>query len=325
MDNDKISKEAKDVLLIPRITATEVIVPIDNVITRPGKSSDGLPAINDENHHGAREYCPRLLFYVPISIMSSWCPGTSLTRKNSNITMIEFVTSGKGVLIADGIKYQLQPNDVFFTHRGENNTLRALPPERFCKHSLTLNYNFMPDLIKKMGIRDISHIRLSKSKAERVLGEIQAIDKLICEKTEGFQSEISTKLFALLFFLAGEVYGEPRKYSIPEEMEACLKYGLDNIDKPMKLDDLARGAYTNVRNLGRIFMKAIGTSPHHWFEMLKMNLSAYDLANTNLKIREIADKYGYSDQFHFSHSFKRAYTMSPTKYRMLSRGKIKIK
>ncbi len=315
--------KSKNILVIPQITSTGAVVPDGKVKVYLGKSCDGLESINDENHCGSRDYYPRLIFNVAISIISSWCPGTSQERKKSNVTMIEFVTSGRGELIVDDIKYQLQPNDIYFLHRNENHFLRALPPDRFCKHGLTLLGDVITELMKKMGIKNISHIRLSKSKAKYVLAEIKEIDKLICEKTDGFRSNISTKLFALLIFLANEVYGEPKKDALPEEIESCMEYVINNIDKRLKLPDLAREARISVNNLNRLFMQALETTPYRWLYTLKMNLSAYDLLNTRMKIHTIAEKYGYADQFHFSHSFKRVFAMSPTKYRLLLHGDIK--
>jgi AraC-like DNA-binding protein len=324
MDKVKKQQKIKDVFLIPRIFSTGVS-PIDEEIIRPGKPCDDKTAIKDEMHLGGGVYCPRLLFNVILSNMSSWCPGTSIERKNPVVMILSLVTSGKGRLIADDRKYELEPNDVYFLHPDEKHILRALPPDRFCRRVLSFHGGFIHEIIKQMGLRDVSRVRLSKDKADHVDREFKAIDKLICEKPEDFRTEISGKLFLLLLFLANEVYGKPEKKEVPECIEKCMNYVVENLDKPLQLSDLARASHTSIRNLNRIFLQFIGVSPHQWLEVLKMNLSALDLTNTLLKVHVIAEKYGFSDQFHYSHSFKRAFGMSPMRYRQLSRGDVREK
>jgi AraC-like DNA-binding protein len=319
MNKEKNPKKT-NILLHPAIASTHVSLPDGIMSIRPGNPCDDQKAIVDEMHFGGRTYSPRLLFNVSLSNNSSWCPGTILEREKSNITVLSFVISGEGELIVDDRKYTLLPNDIYFFHKDEKHTLRALPGDRFCRHTLTLSGGFSPELIEQMGIRDISRVRLSKSNAAYVLGEIKTIDKFICEKPKDFLRKISVKLFDLLLFIANEVYGDPEIYVVPDHVEMCMEYVMNNLDKPLNVIQLANVAHTSVRNLNRSFMKSIGVSTYNWLKSLKMNLSALDLKQTRMKIYEIADKYGFADQFQYSHTFTRLFGMSPTRYRQIVKG-----
>ncbi len=313
------NQEKINALLHPAISGTAIIFPNEKELVRPGNSCDDQKAIVDTLHFGPRINCPRLLFDVVLSGTSSWCPGTSVELKKGEI-QLSVVTSGKGELIIDDRKYELQPNDVFFLHCEEDRLLKALPPDRFCRHVLTLHGGYMLEIINQMGMMDIFRVRLSKNKADYVLSEFEEIDKLVCEKPKDFRMNISTKLFGLLLFLANETYGDPEKYVVPDYIEKCMNYAMENLDKPLKVLDLANASHTSVRNLNYSFMNFYGVSAYHWLKNLKMNLSAMDLKQTRMKIHEIAEKYGFSDQFQYSHIFMRIFGMSPTKYREIVKG-----
>ena len=128
--NKEKNQEKTNVLLNPAIAGAEVCPPIETMSVRPGNPCDNQKAIVDEMHFGGRTYCPRLLFDVSLSNNSSWCPGTILEREKSNITVLSFVISGKGELIVDDRKYTLLPNDIYFFHKDEKHSLRALPGDR---------------------------------------------------------------------------------------------------------------------------------------------------------------------------------------------------
>ena len=318
--NKEKNQEKVNVLLQPGITGTEILFPNERELIRPGKPCDDQKAMVDDLHFGPRIYCPRLLFNVILSGTSSWCPGTSVERKKSGDIQLSIVTSGKGELIVDDKKYELSVNDVIFLHSEENRVLTALPPGRFCRHFLSLYGGFVLEIIKQMGLIDIFRVRLSKNKAEHLIREFEAIDKLVCEKPKEFRINISNKLFELLLFLANETYGDPGEYLVPDYVEKCMNYAMENMDKPLKVIDLANASHTSVRNLNYTFMKFFGVSVYNWLTSLKMNLSAMDLKQTQMKIHEIAEKYGYADQFQYSHAFKRLLGMSPTKYRQIVKG-----
>jgi AraC-like DNA-binding protein len=323
--NKEKNQKTTIALLNPAITETSIVFPNEKEYIRPGKPCDGQKAIIDELHFGPRVYCPRLLFNVILSGTSSWCPGTSVERRKACDVLLSVVTSGKGKLIIDGRKYELNANDVIFLHGEKERVLTALPSVRFCRHFLTLYSGFVFEIIEQMGLKDVFCIKLSKNKAEHVIQEFEAIDKLICEKPNEFRIKISNKLFELLLFLANETYGDPEKYAVPDYIEKCMNYAMENLDKPLKVIDLANASHTSVRNLNYSFMKFFGISTFHWLKNLKMNLSAMDLKQTRMKIHEIAEKYGFSDQFQYTHTFKKNFGISPTEYRKIIREGIKRK
>ena len=56
-------------------------------------------------------------------------------------------------------------------------------------------------------------------------------------------------------------------------------------------------------------------SPTTYINNLKLEKAKFLLKHTNMKISEICDTIGYSDQFYFSRMFKKSTNLSPANYR----------
>ena len=73
--------------------------------------------------------------------------------------------------------------------------------------------------------------------------------------------------------------------------------------------------HVSEQHLCRLFKRSLGESPLHCAQLLRLEQAGSLLDRTDLSVAEIAERLGYSSQFHFSRSFKQAYGLSPTAYR----------
>lgn len=67
--------------------------------------------------------------------------------------------------------------------------------------------------------------------------------------------------------------------------------------------------------LTKLFNKYIGDTPLKYLTDIRIHEAKHLLRNTTLPIREIGEKVGYPDQFHFSKTFRRLTGQNPTAYR----------
>lgn len=67
--------------------------------------------------------------------------------------------------------------------------------------------------------------------------------------------------------------------------------------------------------LAKIFNKYKGCTPIKYLTDLRIHHAKQLLLNTTLPIREIGEKVGYADQFHFSKAFRKAAGVSPSNFR----------
>lgn len=72
--------------------------------------------------------------------------------------------------------------------------------------------------------------------------------------------------------------------------------------------------------LTKLFNKYIGDTPLKYLTDIRMEEARKLLANTSLPIREVGEKVGYPDQFHFSKTFRKATGKNPTAFRKENTG-----
>lgn len=67
--------------------------------------------------------------------------------------------------------------------------------------------------------------------------------------------------------------------------------------------------------LTKLFNKYVGNTPLKYLTEVRIHEAKHLLLNTSLPIREVGEKVGYPDQFHFSKTFRKLTGINPTAYR----------
>ena len=89
----------------------------------------------------------------------------------------------------------------------------------------------------------------------------------------------------------------------------------ENLDKTIKLSDLARIVNLNPTYMSNLFTSLIGVSPICYYNQQRIERAKKLLGNTNLRISEIASRCGAESLDSFYKLFLRHIGMSPTEYR----------
>ena len=79
--------------------------------------------------------------------------------------------------------------------------------------------------------------------------------------------------------------------------------------------ELAATARLSLDYFRRAFVHTYGVTPATWLVRGRIFQSATMLLESNLTIREIADRNGYTDAFQFTRQFKAVMGVSPSVYR----------
>lgn len=97
-------------------------------------------------------------------------------------------------------------------------------------------------------------------------------------------------------------------------------YFEENIERHLTLKDICEYAGLSTSRLSCIFRQKIGYSPIDYFILMKTKNACELLDNTEMKINQISQKLGFSDQYYFSRKFSRIMGMSPASYRSRPRS-----
>ena len=88
-----------------------------------------------------------------------------------------------------------------------------------------------------------------------------------------------------------------------------------NLNKDIRIDDLAQTMNVSSRTLIRRFNKTTGESPVQYLQKLRIDRSKYFLETSPLPMNEIIERIGYQDESTFRRLFKRYTKLTPLQYR----------
>ena len=95
----------------------------------------------------------------------------------------------------------------------------------------------------------------------------------------------------------------------------ALSYMLANLDKPIRVATLCTLAGASSSQFHYLFKQVTGFTPNDFLIHLRIGHGCFLLAETNLRVKEVAATLGYYDPFYFSRMFKSVSGISPSQYR----------
>lgn len=102
----------------------------------------------------------------------------------------------------------------------------------------------------------------------------------------------------------------------PEEVAADIRDYIDcNYHQNIKLSILEEKYHFSASYLTKLFNTAYGYSIYEYLLKVRMERAKELLENPNIKVLDIAERLGYSDNHYFSKAFKTYYNISPTQCR----------
>ncbi len=231
---------------------------------------------------------------------------------------IEYVAGGTGTLALDGGTHRLLPGSVFVYGPHVRQDIATDRSDPLVKYFV--------DFAGSQALRMLQQHELAPGVSTHVsaLGEIEAtFDALVrdgCRGT-GFATELCAALLRYLVLKIAEsrVPGSAGRTPALATYQRCRQYILDHCNRLMSLDQVARECLVDRAYLCRLFRRYDHQTPHQFLMRRKMHLAAEQLQVTDLLVKQIAARLGFSDPFHFSRTFKRVLGLSPDTFRQQPR------
>ncbi|MBJ3813636.1 helix-turn-helix domain-containing protein [Shimwellia pseudoproteus] len=103
---------------------------------------------------------------------------------------------------------------------------------------------------------------------------------------------------------------------IPAQVIEDLLVWIDNnLDKPLRIDDIARYAGYSKWHLQRMFLNHTGHNLARYIRERKLRLAARDLCTTTETVYQICSRYGFESQQSFTRIFTKTFHLPPGMYR----------
>ena len=117
-------------------------------------------------------------------------------------------------------------------------------------------------------------------------------------------------------------YGD-RQSELPElargftarHYKRVLDHVASHYQRSISVDELAAEAGLSPSHFSRLFKETIGQSPHRFVMSYRVEQARKLLADPELPLVTVAVRCGFSDQAHFSRTFKQHQGTTPTAYR----------
>ncbi|MBO4633416.1 MAG: helix-turn-helix transcriptional regulator [Lentisphaeria bacterium] len=104
-----------------------------------------------------------------------------------------------------------------------------------------------------------------------------------------------------------------QEYPLVDELLDAIR---EHPEKWWSVRDMAEMCNLSVDQLRRVFFQQTGVKPKIYVDRLKLNRAAEYLVSSSYPIAEVAEHFGYRDQYHFSRRFNAVMGVSPQSYRL---------
>ena len=235
-------------------------------------------------------------------------------RKGCDDYILLYSLGGKGYIENSAGKMQLNPNQFII-----------IPPHLFHRYQADLDdpwtlywVHFSSDKLEEFN---------NEFKAERFYAPtpLRFNQKIIDVWVQMFASlaneysatNISYANLCLYRFLSFFLFPE-KKFTLEEQddpLDQSIAFMKANIGKRLTADDLANKFEYSASHYTALFKQKTGMSPIDYFIRLKIHFACQLLTQTDLKIKEVADRIGYDDPYYFSRLFKQVTGQSPKDYK----------
>jgi PAS domain S-box-containing protein len=110
----------------------------------------------------------------------------------------------------------------------------------------------------------------------------------------------------------------PRDEADLHELAETVAHMQKSFSEPLRVEELAAMAGLSAYRFSRRVREIFGLSPSQLIARIRVDAASDMLRHTDLRVSEIAQRCGYSDQSAFTRQFKAITSLTPSQYRAIS-------
>lgn len=248
-------------------------------------------------------------FYIPeygITFRNTPC---YQLRMSSQISCIQYVISGSGILLYDGKMFPVKEGDSFMLLEGRDQIYYSNPDNQFERIWVNFRGELSLSLIRSFGLEEAVVFRNTDSKPY-----LEKIHK-VCAKykdPEEYKEKSAVEFLKLIQFFAKNKENKVSPSTFLEEVRQYLDF---HIMEDLCLTQIAKRFSFSKEHLIRTFKKTYGITPYQYIVQSRVRIAMIMLKTTDVSVGEIAEKLKFSDSQHFSDTFKKHVGYCPSQYR----------
>lgn len=255
-----------------------------------------------------------------LSVVSGGCehcaPDYEIHRATFPFYSIEYVVRGQGSLKLKQNRHALCPGAVFTYGPGVRQDIAADPADPPVKYFVDFAGSKSRDILRECGLPPGAFSQVFPP------NDLQNLfDELIRCGVRGTprSAELCRTLLEGLALKISEA-------SAPEEAagslafaayQRCRQHIETHFARLKTLRQIAQECHVDGAYLCRLFQKFDHQTPYQFLMRLKMNLAAEWLQQPGALVKQVAQRAGFGDPFHFSRAFKSVFGVAPETFRRL--------
>ncbi|MEK8079121.1 GlxA family transcriptional regulator [Pseudomonas sp. XK-1] len=210
-------------------------------------------------------------------------------------TMLGGLWNGAYFLAEAGL---LDGYDCAFHPDGRSMMTELFPRVRLSRHSFVLDR----ERIACAGASSSLDMMLAVVKRDCGDSLVQAVEEVLsCDK---LQEVMDVSVVAV-----------DRDPTLPQPLKLALELMHNNIDEPLKMDEIAACAEISVRQLERQFCRHVNATPSRYYLELRLTRARQLLQQTNKSLADIAVACGFVSISHFRRCFREFFDIAPGCFR----------
>ena len=234
----------------------------------------------------------------------------------ANENILIYSIDGKGWFTVNNKKYKIDKNQFFILEKNiphEYGADRQSPWSIYWVHFTGEKASIFSSIFNQ--VLDIAPVE-----GHRIQERISIFEEIYQNLELGYSQDnleyVSMCLWHLLasfrFVQQFRVINKVKQVNL---IQQAILYMKENLDKNLKLEDMAEHVHYSISHFSLIFTKSTSYSPLEYFSQLKVQRACQYLDHTDFTIKSIAYELGFSDPFYFSKVFKKHTSLSPVQYK----------
>jgi len=161
---------------------------------------------------------------------------------------------------------------------------------------------------------------IDRGKTSRISYRIDLFSEILRNLDRGFSIETLEYINLCLNYLLASFthlnqFRLVKQSGENDPIAQSINFMLENLNKKLKLGDIAKETNLSASHFSRLFMSRTGHPPIDYFIQLKIQRACRLLDNSGWMIADVSRETGFEDQFYFSRVFRKVMDMSPAEYR----------
>lgn len=237
----------------------------------------------------------------------SYCDGTyKIQVQNSDVARIEYILSGEGTIITKEKSFYPKQGDTYILLPNEDHKYFSDSKNPWTKIWINVSGKLIDSLCEAYSIQNSSVFHYN---SQKYIEEIHDI----LRKKDGSPIDIMSRC-AIVFHKLIQILSNQNKFLYSDSIK--IKEYIDkNVYSKITINDLSNLIFKSPSQTIRIFKKDFKVTPCEYHLQKRIKTAISLIKNTNLSIKEISYKLGFTDEHYFSYIFKQKTKKKPTDYR----------